>query len=115
MKATFQAPAILTRIAYLKDRGLSLGFATNELSDEDKVIASRFHNKFGWVLFSENQLTDKDIPTSDATDASKSPSQRLRASLFVLWTQTVEPKADFESFYRQHMEMIINKIKARLE
>ena len=112
----FTAPAILTRIAYLKDGGLSLGFSTQELTDEEKVIASRFHQKFGYVLFAENQFTDDEIPKGDAEGEGKSPSQRLRACLFVLWKQTPEPKpSDFEIFYREQMERLINRVKKVLE
>ena len=56
----FTAPAILTRIAFLKDGGVSLGFSTNELSDEDKVIASKFFQKFGYVCFAENQFKEEE-------------------------------------------------------
>ena len=111
----FQAPAILTRIAYLKDGGLSLGFSTNELSDEEKVIASRFHSKFGYVLFKENQFKEEEVPASDATDETKSPSQRLRATLFRAWKGKPLPKAEFETFYRRQMERIIDKVKASID
>ena len=114
MKTAFQAPAILTRIAYLKDGGLSLGFATNELSDEEKVIASRYHQKFGYVLFKENQYKDEDIPDGDASDESKSPSQRLRSVLFIYWKQN-KKDGDFDSFYRREMEKFINHVKEAID
>lgn len=115
MKHVFSAPAILTRIAYLKDGGLSLGFATNELSDQDKVVASRFHQKFGYVLFKENQFSDEEVPQADASDETKSPSQRLRGALFVLWKSKPPPKPDFEVFYRQQMEKAIERVKNLLD
>lgn len=111
----FQAPAILTRIAYLKDGGLSLGFATNELSIEDKVIASEFHQKYGYLLFKPNSFTEEEVPEVDATDESKSPSQRLRGALFVYWKNKPAPKSDFETFYRKQMEKIIDRVKACLD
>ena len=110
----FTAPAILTRIAFLKDGGVSLGFSTNELSDEDKVIASKFFQKFGYVCFAENQFKEEDIPKGDATDESKSPSQRLRAALFVLW-KSQGGKGEFESFYRKNMERAIERVKDLLD
>lgn len=110
----FMAPAILTSLSYTKDRGLRLGFATNELTDEDKVIASKFHGKFGWVLFAENQFKDEDIPDTDATDESRSPSRRLRDVLFVLWHQRGK-KGDFESFYRVNMDQAIDRVKKLLD
>jgi len=112
--STFQAPAILTRIAYTKDGGLSIGFSTNELSDEDKVIAARYHGKFGFLLFKENQFKEEEIPDTDATDETKSPSQRLRAALFVMWKQRGS-KGDFEVFYRQQMEAAIDRVKRLLD
>ncbi len=111
----FTAPAILTRLAFTKDGGLSIGFATNELTDKDKVIASQFHGKFGHILFKENEITPDEIPASDATDESKSPSQRLRATLFVFWKSKPAPKPDFNQFYERQMEKIIDRVKACLD
>jgi hypothetical protein len=114
MSAVFQAPAILTRIAYLKDGGLSLGFSTQELNPEDKLTAGKFYQTFGWVLFKENQFTEADVPDSDASDESKSPAQRLRGTLFVLWKQRGK-KGDFEIFYRANMEQAIERVKKLLD
>jgi len=113
-RTVFQAPAILTRISFLKDGGLSLGFSTNELQDADKVIASKFYGKFGHVMFAENQFKEADVPTGDATDESKSPAQRLRATLFVLWKQRGS-KGDFEAFYRDNLEKAIDRVKRLLD
>jgi hypothetical protein len=111
----FQAPAILTRIAYLKDGGLSLGFSTQELSHEDKLTASKFYQSFGYVLFKENEFKGDEIPDADATDESKSPSQRLRSTLFVFWKSKPAPKPDFDTFYKRQMEKIIDRVKACLD
>ncbi len=110
----FTAPAILTRLAFTKDGGLSIGFATNELTDKDKVIASQFHGKFGHILFKENEITPDEIPATDATDESKSPARRLRATLFILWKQRGQ-KGDFEIFYRTQMEQAIDRVKKCLD
>ena len=114
MSAVFQAPAILTRIAYLKDGGLSLGFSTQELSAEEKVTASEYFQTFGYLLFKANEFKETEVPASDATDESKSPAQRLRATLFVLWKQR-GGKGDFESFYRSNMELAIERVKKLLD
>lgn len=113
----FTAPAILTRVAFTKDGGLSLGFATNEMSIKDKVTAAEFHGKFGFLLFKENEITPEEIPDSDATDESKSPAQRLRATLFILWRQQRQrgKKGDFDIFYRENMELAIERVKKLLD
>ncbi len=113
-KTIFSAPAILSRISYLKDGGVSLGFSTNELTHEEKVTVSEFHGNFGHVLFKANEFTDEDIPKGDVTDQNKSPSQRLRAVLFIWWKELGEP-GTWDFFYRQEMEKNIDAIKKRLE
>lgn len=111
----FQAPAILTRISFLADGGLNLGFHTNELSVEDKVTAAQYQGKFGYVLFKENQFTEDEIPRADAPqDDDKTPAQRLRAVLFVLWKQR-GGKGDFEDFYRANVDKAIERVKALLD
>lgn len=111
----FQAPAILTRIAFLKDGGLSLGFSTNELTNEDKIIASQFYNTFGYVLFKPNQFTEDEIPQAEApNDDDKTPAQRLRAVLYVLYEQGGK-KGSWDDFYRRNMEKAIQRVKDLLD
>lgn len=109
-----QVPAILTRFAAKVDGGASLGFATNEISDNDFLTIKMHHNKFGFLLFKENPYKSEDIPTENAEDKTKTPSKRLRASLFVLWKQLGE-QGDFELFYRDRMEKLINFVKEKLD
>lgn len=110
----FQAPAILTSVSYTKDGGVRLGFTTNEMSDEDKLIIAKFFQKFGFVLFKSNEFTVEDIPKEDAEDTSKTPSKRLRAVLFLMWKQTGE-KGDFETYYRTQVEKVIEHLKNKLD
>lgn len=110
----FQAPAILTSVSYSKDGGVRLGFTTNELTDEDKVIIAKFYQKFGFVLFKSNEFTLEDVPKEQAEDKNKTPSKRLRAVLFLLWKQTGE-KGDFEAYYRTQIEKMIDVVKGKLD
>lgn len=114
-KRAFEAPAILTRVALLKDGGLSLGFATNELSSDEKAAVFSFYQQFGYVLFSENHFQESDIPQDNApVEEQKTPSHRLRSVLFLYWKQLKEP-GDFEAFYRGHMEAVIDRYKSFLK
>lgn len=109
----FQVPAILTRIGYLKDKGLSLGFSTNELTDEEKVLISKAHQSFGWLLFSENTLKEEEVPKEDAEFGRKTQSERIRGTLYRYW-QKLGSKGDSETFYRQETEKIIEHYKSKL-
>lgn len=90
------------------------GFVTNEISDEEKLILTKLHGQFGYLLFQPNQFSVEDLPTEQAEDKNKTPSKRLRASLFVLWQQEGK-KGDFENFYREKMEKLISFIKDKLD
>lgn len=114
MTKIFQVPAILTGFSTSKDGGASVRFSTNELSDEDFLIMKQFQGQFGWLLFQENPFSESDIPKESAEDKTKTPSKRLRASLFVLWNQT-GATGDFEVFYREKMEKIIDHVKSKLD
>ena len=112
----FQSEAILSSISYSKDGGVRLGFTTNELSDEGKLLIGTFYQKFGYVLFKSNKFESDTIPQEDATDSSKKPSQRLRASLYVLWEQKHKDKyLNFDDFYKSQMERFIGAVKEKLE
>ena len=110
----FQAPAYLSSISYHKDGGLRLGITTNELSDEDKVLVTKYHGQFGWVLFQPNKYQTEDIPKEDADEGSRTPSRRLRAVLFRLWKEEGS-EGDFEVWYRKHMEAFIDVVKSKLD
>jgi hypothetical protein len=110
----FQIEAILEGVTPLKDGGVSLRFHTNEVSKEDKVMLMEFYQSFGWLLFSANSFQESDVPKQNATsEVGKSPSKRLHSVLFLLWKQQ-GGVGDYEAFYSQKMEQIIDSIKAKL-
>lgn len=109
----FQVPAILSGISFTRDNGMSIRFSTNELTAKEKLVVSEYHNKFGYLLFKENSYQDEDIPQSDADTRGKTPSQRLRSVLYVYWTNTGS-NGDFDVFYRNKMENLINMVKEKI-
>lgn len=112
----FQIEAILEGVTPLKDGGVSLRFHTNEVSKAHKVELMEYYQSFGWLLFSANELKDTDLPKENANKQDgKSPSQRLRAVIFVLWQQRTQGTGDFEAYYKQQMEKAIEAIKSNLE
>lgn len=115
LQKKFQVPAILESFSTRKDRGASIRFSSNELSDEDFLILKQFQGTFGFLLFKENNFTPQDIPREDAPDISKSPAKRLRAALFVLHMQQGGTKENFEPFYVEKMEKMIDHVKSKLD
>jgi hypothetical protein len=97
------------------DRGLRLGFVTQEMSLPEQMEAMQMHDNYGYLLFNANPISESDIPKECAEDKSKTPSKRLRSVLYLLWKQTATPDSDFEIFYRDKMEKLIDQIKGRLD
>lgn len=114
MGSIFQIQAALDGVTPLKDGGVSLRFHTQEASKDDKVTLMEFYQSFGHLLFSANQIQEDQVPKTNAqrTDG-KSPSMRLRAVLFVAWKENGN-SGDFEAWYSQQMERIIDQVKARI-
>ena len=114
MSERIQVPAIFTGFSSRADGGARLSFATQELSESDFGILKRLHQSFGYVLFAPNEFKEEEVPAQDASDETKSPSQRLRAVLFILWKQR-GGKGEFESYYRVMMDQFINDVKKILD
>ena len=117
MSKTIQIPATLEGVATLKDGGVTVRLHTQELTANEKAVVFDYQGKFGHFLFKESEFTQDDI--KELTDirkdtGGKSPSQRLRSSLYVLYTQT-DTADSFEQFYAHKMEGIIDQVKERLK
>lgn len=106
-------PATFDRFSSRSDGSYGLSFSTQEATAADLAMLHSHNRLFGWLVFSENQVQAEEIPKESA-DEEKSPSKRLRATLFVLWTQQGS-KGTFEQFYKDYMEKLIVFIKGKLE
>lgn len=110
----FQLPAILAGIRFTADRGLSLSFHTQELTDQQKIDCSKYHQAFGWLLFRENEFDAGDVPDVDAPDDSKTPGQRLRGVLYRVFEQTGREKNEWPQWYVGEMCRITDHYKGKL-
>lgn len=112
-----QFQAQMVRATPLADNGMSIGFHTQELLPEQKLIVINKFNKFGWLLFKEeeNPFEAKDVPNEKIiSDEKKSPAQRLRAVIFLMSRQQKIPKEKFEEYYRKKIETFIDYCKEKL-
>lgn len=105
--------AILDGLKTYADGTLKVSFALNEIPLECAASLVKLHRKFGWLVFDESgQIEVPDEPPREFRN-DKSPSQRLRAVLYILFQQT-NAEGDFDTFYRQKMETMIGWVKERL-
>ncbi len=107
-------PAYLTGFGSKSDGSAGLRFSTQELSAEQFSELKTHLNAFGWLVFAEAGVKDSDVPKEIVEDKDKTPSKRLRSTLFVYWKEKVND-GDFDKFYRSKVEAFIETIKEKLE
>jgi hypothetical protein len=113
---TFQIPATLEGIAALKDGGMSVRFHTQEVNADEKVLLMQYFQKFGWLLFSEQEQNEDTLILEDIRKdvGGKTPSQRLRSVLYILYQQSGRLDLTFEQFYVDKMNQMIEQLKGKL-
>lgn len=113
MKA-IETNAIITGIRSKVDGSLGISFTTPELTPEEKAEFMRLQGMNLVALF--NPLDEKDAPkyVVDKEIETKTPSNRLRNTLYVLWEQE-GGKGDFDEFYKRYMEKFIEAVKEKLQ
>lgn len=115
MKAV-QFPCQLQTLTTKVDGSIKVTLETQELSGQDMAELFSYRNLLGYVTFTPNLETRIDVPETPVEDNSKSPSQRMRAVLFVMFEQSGKKKFDtFAQFYDVNMERLINQLKDRLD
>ena len=108
--------ATISKVTTMHDKTLRLQIDTQEIGSEQKTQLFSLHDTFGYFFFSEKSFKEPEItelPDVEANPKGKTPSQRLRNTLFVLWTQQGS-KGDFEVFYRRQMDILIEHLKNKL-
>lgn len=112
MKA-ITCPVILTGCATKADGSLSLRFTTPELKPDEKVAFMELQNLNLKLLLQPDGEQVESLKDVRGDFEGKTPGQRLRAVLFILWKQE-DGEGDFEAFYRKKMESIIEFVKGKL-
>ena len=111
--------AIVESVRDRKDRSCLLSFGTRELVNDEFNVLRDMRGLEGHLIFSAYEVQDAEIEkelTTQPSEEVKTPSQRLRAVLFVYWKQQVTTcPLTFNEFYNSKMEGIINSIKDRLK
>jgi len=120
-KMIFQIPSYIVRDKSLSSGGRQFVIETQEnLPPEHLQKLISLENKLGWFTFSVNIIEAVDLMSLPKIDRSKymdakTPSQRLRSVLFLLWQQQKENGMEFEKFYENKMETLISQEKGKLE
>jgi hypothetical protein len=111
---SIQTNIVITGVRSKIDGSLGITLGTPELTPEEKAEFMRLQGINLIGLFTPLDEPEAPKYVVDADIDTKTPSQRLRNTLFVLWKQTGE-KGDFETFYNSNMEKFIDLVKSKLD
>ena len=111
--------AILESFRSLKDKTIKISFETQEPTAEQMQEIAMNNQKYGYLVFSGNQLSDEQLleiekSKNDLYDSSKTPSKRLRNVLYIWWQKDNKGYKEFNDYYLYRMERIINNVKDKL-
>jgi hypothetical protein len=116
MDKAFQLPIIIEKVESLADSGWRMKLLTRELAPEEIGLLGSLKGQEIQAAFKESTIAPDDIRTSDerVEKGQKSPSQRLRGVLFVRYGQ-IKRTVDFDTWYKQQIEVFINAVKEKLD
>lgn len=115
-------PCAIESVATRKDKTIRVVIGTQELSPAQMTeLMSQWIGGIGVMAFKGEQFNynDEEILNSLKINAAelggKTPSQRLRSSLFILFEHNNEGHQDFNSYYQSMMERFIDMVKKRID
>jgi len=113
MKA-ITCPVIIGRASTRSDGSLSLSLSTPELTPADKLAFFEVLNVQCRMLLQPESESSEGLRDVKKEFDTKTPSQRLRAVLFVAWKQANEP-GEFQDYYSRRVEYFIQEVKENLQ
>ncbi len=106
-------------ISSRKDKTVRITLGTQELTPAQAAEIFQLNQKFCYTAIKEEsfQADEVDAIENLKTDleSEKTPSQRLRAILFVTYMQKADGYKDFATYYQAKMEQICNHFKSKLD
>ena len=113
----FTLPVTVGRIAMKADRSVTITATTErELSDAEFAITHLAFQRTGWLLFSETNVNEAEVPTEDVDKDIKSQSQLIRAKTYRLHKLREEAgqDSDYDALYRKVTNWLIAKLDAQI-
>lgn len=112
-------PASLDSYGSRADGSIRLSFSTGIVNNEQLLIINALKSQSGFLMFKDAGITGDEEAMLDGVDIdlgnTKTPSQRLRNTLYRKWEQKDAGFKDFKEYYKHMMEKIIIHYKNTLE
>jgi hypothetical protein len=111
--------AEIRSISATVDRGLRFSVVTGEIPDEHRGTFLKLQGVNTELLITPHEREEGDeAVVVDSDIKKKSPSKRLHDVLYVFFQQRKKSgkfTGSFQSFYEENMEILIDRVKAKLE
>lgn len=111
---TIKTQAIIGSLRSKADRSISVSFSTPELSTQEKALFFELQGIVVDLAITPREDATAETYVVDSDLKRKSQAQRIRSVLFLLWKQE-NPDQDFETFYKERTEKVIEWIKDKLD
>lgn len=114
-------PVAVEQIATRQDASVKIVLSTYELNTQSAVKLFDLRKTEALMYLSSDNISQEELDALDGFKLSsekndgKTPSQRLRAVLYVYWKQHKQEELEFDIFYLRHMNNMIDKIKEKLD
>lgn len=112
-------PSIIESVSTRKDKTVKVVIGTQELDMRQAGEIFSLSGGYAYVGIKEEQFSPWEVKEMDEIKADlstvKTPSQRLRAILYLNWQQDQAGFKDFQSYYLHEMDRISEHYKARLD
>jgi len=95
------------------DGSVKFTVITSELLASQRGLCMEYHGKACSVTIKPHGEAAPEMVKVDTERTSKTPSQRLRSVLFLVWKQTKQD-GTFDEFYNRQYEVVIETYKSQL-
>ena len=110
---------ILSSPQGLKDGTYKITLNFNEVSPDTLTKVLMMNNKFAYIAMKEEPFLNEEAKALESLKSDevvgKTPSQRIRNVLYILWTKDNEGFQDFDSYYRFKAEKYISWLKNKID
>ena len=110
-----QVQTVIGSVSSRKDKSLRLSVTTPELSTTERAKFMDMQGILCETLFSPLDTEFPEIDKIETDMDQKSPSQRLRSIMYILFKQNNEGHDLFPAYYAHKMEGILTHVKGKIE
>ncbi len=110
--------AMVNTIRSLKDGSITISLETQELSPAKAGEIFSLRGRLVTVYLSPSDISSKELSLVDSIEPDmpgKSPSQRMRNVLWILFKQDAEGYEDFPHYYERKMNTYIDGLKQNIK